>query len=78
MSEGPLVVAALPPNVDQPIRVSVVIATLNERKNVLDLIRQLTALLHRELGDRYDLIVDDDSPDRTWEWALEWFDLSHR
>ncbi len=35
-----------------------------------DLVAQLTALLDPKLGDRYELIVvDDDSPDRTWELA---------
>jgi dolichol-phosphate mannosyltransferase len=35
-------------------------------------VAQLTALLDPELGDGYELIVvDDDSPDRTWELAAE-------
>ena len=48
------------------------IPTFNERRNLADLIAQLTALLDPELGDDYELIVvDDDSPDRTWELASE-------
>jgi dolichol-phosphate mannosyltransferase len=49
-----------------------VVPTFNERHNLADLIAQLTALLDPELGDDYELIVvDDDSPDRTWELAAE-------
>jgi dolichol-phosphate mannosyltransferase len=37
-------------------------------RNIADLVAQLTALLDPELSDDYELIVvDDDSPDRTWE-----------
>ena len=82
---GPLVVGATWTAVDQPIRLSVIIPTFNERKSILDRHPQLTALLDRELGDAYELIiVDDDSPDRTWELAVgtrcvttrscEWYD----
>ncbi len=46
--------------------------TFNERRNLAALIEQLTSLLDAELGDDYELIVvDDDSPDRTWELAAE-------
>lgn len=69
---GPLAVTAARPGVDRPIQLSVVIPTFNERKNIRELVRQLTGLLDRELGDGYELIVvDDDSPDRTWELASE-------
>ena len=48
------------------------IPTFNERHNLAELIAQLTALLDPELGADYELIVvDDDSPDRTWELAGE-------
>jgi dolichol-phosphate mannosyltransferase len=54
------------------LRLSLVIPTFNERRNLADLVAQLTALLDPELGDDYELIVvDDDSPDRTWELASE-------
>ena len=54
------------------MRLSLVIPTFNERRNLAALIAQLTALLDPELGDDYELIVvDDDSPDRTWELADE-------
>jgi dolichol-phosphate mannosyltransferase len=69
---GPLIVAEAFPWVNWPIRLSLVIPTLNERKNIFELVRQLTSLLHRELSDAYELIiVDDDSFDRTWELAVE-------
>ena len=48
------------------------IPTFNERRNIAELVAQLTALLDPELADDYELIVvDDDSPDRTWELAAE-------
>ncbi|MFT3776591.1 MAG: polyprenol monophosphomannose synthase [Minicystis sp.] len=44
--------------------------TFNEAKNVGEMIRRLAALLDGPLGGAYELIVvDDDSPDRTWEVA---------
>ncbi len=52
------------------VRLSLVIPTYNEAKNVGQLVERLTALLDPPLGDSYELIVvDDDSPDRTWELA---------
>lgn len=52
------------------IRLSVVIPTFNESKNVAEIVRRLADLLDGPLGDAYELIVvDDDSPDRTWETA---------
>jgi dolichol-phosphate mannosyltransferase len=55
---------------DPEVRLSLVIPTFNEGKNVRELVERLTELLEPELGDAYELIVvDDDSPDRTWEIA---------
>lgn len=49
---------------------SLIIPSYNEAKNIPQLIRLLTVLLDEPLGDAYELIVvDDDSPDRTWEVA---------
>ena len=49
---------------------SVVIPTYNEAMNVEELIRGLSQALDPALGLDYELIVvDDDSPDRTWELA---------
>lgn len=49
-------------------RVSIVLATFNERENILDTI----ASLFEHLGDSAEVIVvDDDSPDGTWHLAQE-------
>jgi dolichol-phosphate mannosyltransferase len=54
-----------------PIRLSLIIPTFNEAKNLGELVAQLTTLLEPRLGEGYELVVvDDDSPDRTWETAL--------
>jgi len=59
------------PGAGEPIRLSLVIPTYNESKNVPTLVKQLEGLLEPVLGKAYELIVvDDDSPDRTWESAL--------
>lgn len=53
-----------------PLQFSLVIPTYNERHNLEILVEQLRQLLDRLLGHDYELIVvDDDSPDRTWEVA---------
>jgi len=47
---------------------SLIIPTYNERANVQTILRQLQTLLEPVLPGQYELIVvDDDSPDRTWE-----------
>jgi dolichol-phosphate mannosyltransferase len=49
-------------------RVSIVLATFNERENILDTIQSIFA----NLGDSAEVIVvDDDSPDRTWHLVEE-------
>lgn len=49
-------------------RVSIVLATFNERENILDTI----ASIFEHLGDSAEVIVvDDDSPDQTWHLAQE-------
>jgi dolichol-phosphate mannosyltransferase len=54
------------------IELSIVIPTYNESANVPILVAQLTALLDQELPRAYELIVvDDNSPDRTWEVAAQ-------
>ena len=53
-----------------PVKLSLVIPTYNERSNVIQLVEQLAALLDSVMPQEYELIlVDDDSPDRTWELA---------
>ncbi len=56
---------------DLPLRLSLVIPTYKESKNVKGIVEQLTQLLDQTIPDQYELIlVDDDSPDLTWEVAL--------
>lgn len=55
---------------DFPIYLSLVIPTYKERDNIQNVIRILSQLLEEVvLGDYELIIVDDDSPDRTWEVA---------
>ncbi|XYI03865.1 glycosyltransferase [Sorangium sp. So ce1128] len=66
---GPLRVAARPA-AGPPVRLSLVIPTFNEGRNIKKIVGELTRILHEPLGGSYELIVvDDDSPDRTWEIA---------
>jgi dolichol-phosphate mannosyltransferase len=52
------------------IRLSVVVPTFNEAASIVQLLRQVDALLDRGIGPACEIIVvDDDSPDRTWELA---------
>ncbi|HEX3596807.1 MAG TPA: glycosyltransferase, partial [Polyangiaceae bacterium] len=68
---GDLVVPLAPPDGTPPLRLSLVVPTYNEAKNLPVLVGQLEALFDPVLGDAYELIVvDDDSADRTWEVAL--------
>jgi dolichol-phosphate mannosyltransferase len=55
---------------DRRIRLSLVVPTYNESKNIRELVQRLTELLEPLLDSEYELVVvDDDSPDRTWEIA---------
>lgn len=55
-----------------PPKFSLVIPTYNERENITALLEQLERLLQGILPDAYELlVVDDDSPDGTWELAEE-------
>lgn len=67
---GALVVPSLAPAND--VVFSLVVPTYNERRNIAELIAQVTAAIVSEVGEAYEIIVvDDDSPDRTWEAAAE-------
>jgi len=72
---GPLAIGPAPAPANgttaQPL-LSLIIPTFNERPNLLPLVQQLTALLEPSYGGRYELIVvDDNSPDGTWQAAAE-------
>ena len=70
---GPLLVAplgGLEPS--DGVHLSIVVPTYNEAKNIGEMVRLLTQLLDRAFPNRYEIIVvDDNSPDLTW-------DLAHR
>jgi dolichol-phosphate mannosyltransferase len=52
------------------VRLSLIIPTYNEAKNIAELVQRLTMLLDGNIGENYELIVvDDDSPDLTWQRA---------
>ena len=53
-----------------PLLLSVIVPTFNEALNIDRLVTQLAQLLDEAFGQRYEIIVvDDNSPDRTWELA---------
>ena len=49
--------------------VSLIIPTYNERQNIVSLIRRATFALYKATDDFEIIIVDDDSPDGTWQVA---------
>ena len=65
---GPLRVE---PEREAQIRLSLIVPTYNESRNLEELLRQLTAVLEPCLAGEYEiLVVDDDSPDGTWAVAM--------
>ena len=70
----PLQIPELPPANfgfnSEPIYLSLVIPTYQERDNIEKIVKILSELLDESIPGQYELIVvDDDSPDRTWEVA---------
>lgn len=72
---GSLQISELPPAFESagsnPIWFSLVIPTYNECANIKNIVRILSQLLNESIPGDYELIVvDDDSPDGTWEVAV--------
>jgi dolichol-phosphate mannosyltransferase len=54
------------------IRLSVIVPTYREGKNIAELVARLSRILDPLVPDRYEIIVvDDDSPDGTWQIAQQ-------
>src|SRR5437660_8250505 len=65
---GPL---SVPSQHHPPVRLSLIVPTYNESRNLEELLRQLTAVLDSGLSGEYEIVVvDDDSPDGTWAVAM--------
>jgi dolichol-phosphate mannosyltransferase len=64
-----LTVDSASPNTDS-VRFSLIVPTYNEGQNIEQIVRLLCRLLDQALANNYELIVvDDDSPDKTWQLA---------
>lgn len=60
------------PQATRSVYFSLVVPTYNEGKNIQRIVNILTSLLDEAFPHNYELIVvDDDSPDRTWELAQQ-------
>lgn len=71
---GRLVVPAVESPAGMPL-FSLVVPTLNERENIGDFLAAVRHTLDRAIPNQYEVIVvDDDSPDRTWELAASLMD----
>lgn len=71
----PTGILTIPPKIETetgetPLQLSLVIPTFKESQNIPAIVAQLTQLLDATIPQNYELIVvDDDSPDLTWEVA---------
>ena len=66
---GPMVIA---PEPDSAVSLSIVVPTFNESENIGAFLPALRRSLDAVLPERYEIVVvDDDSPDRTWEIAAQ-------
>jgi dolichol-phosphate mannosyltransferase len=67
---GPHTVGRWDESVGPRLHLSLVLPTYNESKNIREMISRLTHILDGAFPGDYEIIVvDDDSPDRTWELA---------
>jgi dolichol-phosphate mannosyltransferase len=66
---GPFQISAQSPAL---LKLSLILPTFNESGNISEIVRILSDLLDPAWAGRYELIVvDDNSPDRTWKIALD-------
>jgi len=66
---GPFQISAPSPSA---LKLSLILPTFNESGNISEIVKILSNLLDPAWAGRYELIVvDDNSPDRTWKIALE-------
>lgn len=66
---GPFQISAQSPSL---LKLSLILPTFNESGNISEIVRILSDLLDPAWAGRYELIVvDDNSPDRTWKIALD-------
>jgi dolichol-phosphate mannosyltransferase len=67
---GPTLVGPLDDSGGARLKLSMVLPTYNESKNIREMVSRLTRILDGAFAGAYELIVvDDNSPDRTWELA---------
>jgi dolichol-phosphate mannosyltransferase len=67
---GPYTVGPLDPAATARVRLSLILPTYNESKNIREMLSRLTHVLDAKYPGAYEIIVvDDDSPDRTWQLA---------
>lgn len=67
---GAFAISPLPQGAAPAMRLSMIVPTFNESKNIKQMVSRLAALLDPQFGSAYEIIVvDDNSPDRTWELA---------
>lgn len=60
-------------------RLSVILPTYNERENINDLLSELIVYISKYIGDNFELlVVDDDSPDKTWQEVETCSEIDHR
>jgi len=68
--DGPYAVGPLDTTLGTKVHLSIVLPTFNASKNILEMLTRLTRVLDQAFPADYEIVVvDDDSPDRTWELA---------